>query len=131
MSSYPVTGGRRFIRSHLCDALRARDHAVRAVEAMTPHYPRALKQANISSPSAGANRSGQGIPILASAEDLPEMATRLGIERVVLSFSSESDEELLGPVHALQERGVQVDVIPRLSTRSVHALTSTRSRASL
>jgi exopolysaccharide biosynthesis polyprenyl glycosylphosphotransferase len=56
----------------------------------------------------------QGIPILGSAEGLPEMATRLGIERVVLSFSSESDEELLGPVRALQERGVHVDVIPRL-----------------
>ena len=47
MSSYLVTGAAGFIGSHLCDALRARDHDVRAVDAMTEYYPRALKQANL------------------------------------------------------------------------------------
>jgi nucleoside-diphosphate-sugar epimerase len=42
-----VTGAAGFVGSHLCDALRARDHDVRAVDAMTEYYPRAFKQANL------------------------------------------------------------------------------------
>jgi UDP-glucuronate 4-epimerase len=47
MSRYLVTGAAGFIGSHLCNALRARDHDVRAVDAMTEYYPRAAKQANL------------------------------------------------------------------------------------
>jgi exopolysaccharide biosynthesis polyprenyl glycosylphosphotransferase len=55
-----------------------------------------------------------GLPLLGSLEDLPEIAGRFDIARVVVAFPASPHEETLDVVRSLNELGVQVDVVPRL-----------------
>jgi FlaA1/EpsC-like NDP-sugar epimerase len=52
--------------------------------------------------------------MLGTPDRLPELIDRLGIERVVISFSRERDSELLALVRRLQSTGVRIDLVPRL-----------------
>lgn len=48
MSMCLVTGAAGFIGSHLCEALLAKGHEVRGLDAFIPYYPREVKEANLA-----------------------------------------------------------------------------------
>ncbi len=54
------------------------------------------------------------LSVLGSPDRLPEIIERLGVERVVISFSREPVSELLALVRRLQPMNVRIDVVPRL-----------------
>jgi exopolysaccharide biosynthesis polyprenyl glycosylphosphotransferase len=54
------------------------------------------------------------LTVLGSLEDVPALVRSLGVERVIVAFSNESHEELLGVVRSLKDADVQIDIIPRL-----------------
>jgi len=54
------------------------------------------------------------LTVLGSPEDLPGIISLLDVERVVVAFSNESDEDVLALIRMLSELEVQIDVVPRL-----------------
>ena len=54
------------------------------------------------------------LALLGTSDRLPEIVTELGVERVIVSFSNESDAHTAAIVRELRELDVQVDVVPRL-----------------
>jgi exopolysaccharide biosynthesis polyprenyl glycosylphosphotransferase len=54
------------------------------------------------------------LTLLGHRDELPELVRLLDVERVVLAFSNERDEEKVGLVRKLEKLHVQVDVVPRL-----------------
>ena len=54
------------------------------------------------------------LSVLGAPDRLPEIIERLGVERVVISFSREPVSELLALVRRLQSTNVQIDLVPRL-----------------
>ena len=71
------------------------------------------------------------LSILGGPERLPEIIQRLGVERVVIAFSSEPVDELLALLRQLRSLNVQIDVVPwlfeligpRVSVHSVEGVT--------
>jgi exopolysaccharide biosynthesis polyprenyl glycosylphosphotransferase len=71
------------------------------------------------------------LSILGGPERLPEIVERLGVERVVIAFSSEPVGELLRLLRQLRALNVQIDVVPwlfeligpRVSVHSVEGVT--------
>lgn len=55
-----------------------------------------------------------GARFLGDLESLPTIVKLLDVERVIVAYSSDSDEELLALVRKLDDVGVQVDIVPRL-----------------
>jgi exopolysaccharide biosynthesis polyprenyl glycosylphosphotransferase len=55
-----------------------------------------------------------GAPFLGDLETLPTTVKLLDVERVIVAFSSDSNEALLALVRKLDDVGVQVDIVPRL-----------------
>lgn len=56
----------------------------------------------------------EGLSVLGGHEDLPRLIDTLGVERVVVAFSNESNERTAQLVASLQALDVQVDIVPRL-----------------
>ncbi len=54
------------------------------------------------------------LTLLGPTAELPELVRLLDVERVILAFSNESDEEKVGLIRKLERLNVQVDVVPRL-----------------
>jgi exopolysaccharide biosynthesis polyprenyl glycosylphosphotransferase len=54
------------------------------------------------------------LTLLGGQEDLRELIDMLDVERVIIAFSNESDEETVELIRTLQELGVQIDIVPRL-----------------
>ena len=54
------------------------------------------------------------VPVVGTADELIELAERLDLDRVVMGFAGFSDKRSMELARALQARGVQVDIIPRL-----------------
>jgi exopolysaccharide biosynthesis polyprenyl glycosylphosphotransferase len=54
------------------------------------------------------------LPLLGDPTDLPEIVRDLGVERVLVAFSNESDEEMLAAIRSLNDFDVQIDIVPRL-----------------
>jgi exopolysaccharide biosynthesis polyprenyl glycosylphosphotransferase len=54
------------------------------------------------------------VAVLGGPEQLSEIVPLLDIERVVLAFSKESNEEMVELVRSLRALDVQIDVVPRL-----------------
>ena len=55
-----------------------------------------------------------GLTVLGSPDRLVEITTALQIERVVIAFSNDSHEQLIGIVRSLKDLDVQIDIVPRL-----------------
>jgi FlaA1/EpsC-like NDP-sugar epimerase len=53
-------------------------------------------------------------PVLGGPEELPDLVRRLDVERVLLAFSSDRDEEMMSLARVAARLGVQVDIVPRL-----------------
>jgi exopolysaccharide biosynthesis polyprenyl glycosylphosphotransferase len=73
------------------------------------------------------NGSRDGVRLLGTPEELPELVGRLGVERVIVAFADEPPERTIAVVRRLKALNVQVDIVPRffeaLGTNvSVHAL---------
>ena len=61
------------------------------------------------------SRSGNGdLTILGDVSDLDEIVKSNGIERVVVAFSGETNEDTLSLVRSLRNSNVQIDIVPRL-----------------
>ncbi|HZQ80475.1 MAG TPA: sugar transferase [Gaiellaceae bacterium] len=54
------------------------------------------------------------VSVIGGVDDIEELVTLLDVERVIVAFSNESSEETLRLIRSLQEREIQVDVVPRL-----------------
>ena len=54
------------------------------------------------------------LPMLGGLQDLPEVVSRLGIDRVIVAFSGEEDERTMAMVRSLRDEEVIVDFVPRL-----------------
>jgi exopolysaccharide biosynthesis polyprenyl glycosylphosphotransferase len=54
------------------------------------------------------------LSLLGGLRDLPAIVRELEVERVLVAFSNESDEEMLAAVRTLNDFDVQIDIIPRL-----------------
>ena len=52
--------------------------------------------------------------LLGSPTELPELVRTHAVERVVIAFSNEPEEQLLDLVRSLRELDVQIDIVPRL-----------------
>ena len=61
------------------------------------------------------SRSGNGdLTILGDVSSLDEIVKSNGIERVVVAFSGETNEDTLSLVRSLRNSNVQIDIVPRL-----------------
>jgi exopolysaccharide biosynthesis polyprenyl glycosylphosphotransferase len=56
----------------------------------------------------------EGLPVLGSARDLPEIVRRHGVDRVVIAFSHDPPARLVEAARALSDQAVQIDIVPRL-----------------
>jgi exopolysaccharide biosynthesis polyprenyl glycosylphosphotransferase len=54
------------------------------------------------------------LTILGTPDDLPELAERLQVERVVIAFSNDSHEETMDLIRMLKDLNVRIDIVPRL-----------------
>jgi exopolysaccharide biosynthesis polyprenyl glycosylphosphotransferase len=54
------------------------------------------------------------LPLLGRPVQLPELVTRHGVDRVIFAFSNASHGETLELVRSLDDRDVQIDLVPRL-----------------
>jgi exopolysaccharide biosynthesis polyprenyl glycosylphosphotransferase len=54
------------------------------------------------------------LTLLGAPEELPEIVRLLDVERVIIAFSNEREEEILALARSCQELDVQIDVVPRL-----------------
>ena len=54
------------------------------------------------------------VPILGGPERLPEIIRALDVERVIVSFSRQPEEEMLAVIRTLRDLDVQLDIVPRL-----------------
>src|SRR5262249_18379981 len=65
----------------------------------------------------------ESLSVLGTCSDVPEIARKLEVERVVIAFSGERHAELLKLVRDLSPLDVQIDIVPRLfegATPNVH-----------
>jgi exopolysaccharide biosynthesis polyprenyl glycosylphosphotransferase len=54
------------------------------------------------------------LTIVGEPEDLPEIARNLDVDRVVVAFSGETNEDTLALVRSLRDYPIQIDIVPRL-----------------
>jgi exopolysaccharide biosynthesis polyprenyl glycosylphosphotransferase len=54
------------------------------------------------------------LSILGSPEEMPELIELLDVERVIIAFSNDREEDILAIVRSVKDMEVQVDVVPRL-----------------
>jgi exopolysaccharide biosynthesis polyprenyl glycosylphosphotransferase len=54
------------------------------------------------------------LTVLGDASQLPELCDKLNVDRVIVAFSKASHMGTLKLIRALNQRGVQVDIVPRL-----------------
>lgn len=57
---------------------------------------------------------GASAPVLGSLDDLPQLVDDLDVQRVVVADSDSRHAATLDVVRPLRERGVQVDIVPRM-----------------
>jgi exopolysaccharide biosynthesis polyprenyl glycosylphosphotransferase len=55
-----------------------------------------------------------GVPVLGAIEDLASIVSKLGIERVIVAFSTHNDQETLARLRPLVGLNVRVDVVTRM-----------------
>jgi len=53
-------------------------------------------------------------PLLGRPSELVEIVAEHGVERVLVAFSNDSDEEMLSAIRSLNDFDVQIDIVPRL-----------------
>ena len=54
------------------------------------------------------------LTVLGGPDDLRHLVELLDVERVIVAFSNEADEEILALVRQVQDLDVQIDIVPRL-----------------
>jgi exopolysaccharide biosynthesis polyprenyl glycosylphosphotransferase len=62
---------------------------------------------------ASVNGSGP-LELIGAPEDLPSLVPSLSADRVVIAFSTDSHEQTLDAIRAVQGTGVQIDIVPRM-----------------
>ena len=54
------------------------------------------------------------LTLLGAPDELPEIVRLLDVERVIVAFSNESEEEILAVVRSCRDLDLQIDIVPRL-----------------
>ena len=54
------------------------------------------------------------VVLLGGPDELPELVSRFDVDRVVIAYSNDSHEEMLGLIHRLKAISVHIDLVPRL-----------------
>ena len=54
-----------------------------------------------------------GVPVLGGLQDLPRIVQEQDVERVVIAYAKEMNEQMLALIRRMRDGGVQVDVVPR------------------
>jgi len=54
------------------------------------------------------------LPLIGQPTELADIVSEHGIERVLVAFSNDSDEEMLAAVRSLNDFDLQIDIVPRL-----------------
>jgi len=54
------------------------------------------------------------LTLLGAPDELPEVVRLLDVERVIIAFSNESEEDILSVVRSCRDLDVQIDIVPRL-----------------
>jgi exopolysaccharide biosynthesis polyprenyl glycosylphosphotransferase len=63
----------------------------------------------------GSSLNGAGpLDLIGTTDDLPQLVRAHSAHRVVIAFSSDSDEQTLDAIRELQDSNVQIDIVPRL-----------------
>jgi exopolysaccharide biosynthesis polyprenyl glycosylphosphotransferase len=56
----------------------------------------------------------QSQPVLGSLNQLDQVIEKMSVDRVIIAFSRASHDDLLGCIRTCRDRGVAVDIVPRL-----------------
>ena len=56
----------------------------------------------------------EDLELIGSTDDLPELVRAHSVHRVVIAFPTESHEQTLDVIRALQDSNVQIDIVPRM-----------------
>jgi len=65
----------------------------------------------------GASRNGNGngkVHTIGTTDDLPQLVRAYAADRVVIAFSTDSHEQTLDVIRAVQDSDVQIDIVPRM-----------------
>ncbi len=54
------------------------------------------------------------VPVISTLAAFWELTRRMHVDRVILSYSRQRDEDQLDLVHSLRTRGIHVDIVPRM-----------------
>jgi exopolysaccharide biosynthesis polyprenyl glycosylphosphotransferase len=82
---------------------------------MERHPEYRLKVVGLVDRDAGPSVDGDDAPrIIGSPEELPGLVRAYDAHRVVVAFSSDSHEQTLDVIRAVQDTNVQVDIVPRM-----------------
>jgi exopolysaccharide biosynthesis polyprenyl glycosylphosphotransferase len=54
------------------------------------------------------------VPVIGTPDDLSSITRAFDVERVIVAFSNEANDEILALVRSLKDAEVQVDIVPRL-----------------
>jgi exopolysaccharide biosynthesis polyprenyl glycosylphosphotransferase len=54
------------------------------------------------------------LTLLGAPDELPEIVRLLDVERVIVAFSNESEEDILAVVRSCRDLDLQIDIVPRL-----------------
>jgi exopolysaccharide biosynthesis polyprenyl glycosylphosphotransferase len=53
-------------------------------------------------------------PMLGTTDDLPRLVNEYGAQRVAIAFSTDSHDQTLRVIRAMQHKDVQIDIVPRM-----------------
>jgi exopolysaccharide biosynthesis polyprenyl glycosylphosphotransferase len=89
--------------------------ADRVAERLNRHVEFGLETIGLVDDDVHTLRAGeQSQPVLGSLADLDKVIEKLSVDRVIITFSRASHDMLLSSIRTCRDRGVAVDIVPRL-----------------
>jgi exopolysaccharide biosynthesis polyprenyl glycosylphosphotransferase len=91
-------------------------HVARLLESKVRKHPEyGLRVVGFVDRDAGASLDGAGqLDLIGTTSDLPALVRAHSVHRVVIAFSTDSHEQTLEVIRAMQDSDVQIDIVPRM-----------------